>query len=40
MTLLPGLRQRLERRFGCPVLDIYSMNEAGPVAVADAAAAD
>lgn len=35
MTLLPGLRQQLEKRFGCPVLDVYSMNEAGPVAVAD-----
>lgn len=30
MTLLPGLRQRLEERFQCPVLDLYSMNEAGP----------
>jgi phenylacetate-CoA ligase len=38
MTLLPAMRQRLEERFGCPVLDIYSMNEAGPVAVADSAA--
>ncbi len=35
MTLLPGLRRDLEQRFGCPVLDVYSMNEAGPVAVAD-----
>jgi phenylacetate-CoA ligase len=35
MTLLPGLRQRLEARFQCPVLDLYSMNEAGPIAVAD-----
>jgi phenylacetate-CoA ligase len=35
MTLLPGLRQQLEQRFNCPVLDVYSMNEAGPVAVAD-----
>lgn len=38
MTLLPGLRQRLEERFQCPVLDLYSMNEAGPIAVADPAA--
>jgi phenylacetate-CoA ligase len=38
MTLLPAMRQRLEERFGCPVLDIYSMNEAGPVAVADQSA--
>jgi phenylacetate-CoA ligase len=36
MTLLPGLRERLERRFGCPVLDIYSLNEVGPVGVFDA----
>jgi phenylacetate-CoA ligase len=35
MTLLPAMRERLETRFECPVLDIYSMNEAGPVAVAD-----
>ena len=38
MTLLPAMRQRLEERFSCPVLDLYSMNEAGPVGVADAAA--
>lgn len=38
MTLLPAMRQRLEERFGCPVLDLYSLNEAGPVAVADVAA--
>ena len=38
MTLLPELRRRLEDRFQCPLLDLYSMNEAGPVAVADAAA--
>ena len=38
MTLLPGLRARLQQRFGCPVLDMYSMNEAGPIAVFDAAA--
>jgi phenylacetate-CoA ligase len=35
MTLLPGMRERLEARFDCPVLDLYSMNEAGPIAVAD-----
>jgi phenylacetate-CoA ligase len=34
MTLLPGLRQRLETHFGAPVLDLYSLNETGPVAVA------
>lgn len=31
--LLPGLRQQLESHFGCPALDVYSMNEAGPIAV-------
>lgn len=35
MLLLPGLRQRLEDRFECPVLDIYSLNEVGPVGVFD-----
>ncbi len=34
MALGPALRQRLEERFGCPVLDVYSLNEAGPVAAA------
>lgn len=34
MTLLPGLRRRLVERFGCPVVDIYSLNETGPVAAA------
>lgn len=34
MTLTPGLRQSLEDHFGCPVLDVYSMNEAGPIGVA------
>lgn len=38
MTLLPALRARLEARFECPVVDVYSMNECGPVAVADARA--
>ncbi|MYM86468.1 capsule biosynthesis protein CapK [Rugamonas sp. FT82W] len=36
MLLLPALRARLEQRFACPVLDIYSLNEVGPVAVFDA----
>ncbi|GGB83598.1 AMP-binding protein [Pseudoduganella buxea] len=36
MLLLPGLRNRLEERFGCPVLDLYSLNEVGPVGVFDA----
>jgi phenylacetate-CoA ligase len=35
MSLAPALRRRLEERFGCPVLDLYSLNEAGPVAVFD-----
>jgi len=39
MLLSRGLRRRLEERFGCPVLDVYSLNEAGPVAVFDSAAA-
>lgn len=34
LALLPGLRARLEDRFGCPVIDVYGMNEAGPVAAA------
>jgi phenylacetate-CoA ligase len=38
MALLPAMRQRLEERFACPILDVYSMNEAGPVAVADQSA--
>lgn len=37
MALLPNLRRRLEERFACPVADLYSMNEAGPVAVFDPA---
>lgn len=35
MMLLPGMRARLAAAFGCPVLDIYSLNEVGPVAVHD-----
>jgi phenylacetate-CoA ligase len=38
MQLLPGLRAQLEQRFGCPVLDIYWLNEVGPVGVYDATA--
>ncbi len=34
MTLTPGLRQSLEEHFGCPVLDVYSTNESGPIGVA------
>ena len=35
MTLLPGLAAQLAARFSCPVLDLYSLNEVGPVAVRD-----
>lgn len=34
MTLLPALRAELEVHFGCPVIDLYAMNEAGPIAAA------
>lgn len=37
MTLLPALRGDLERAFACPVVDVYSMNEAGPIAAFEAA---
>jgi len=33
MALHGGLRARLQQRFGCPVLDLYSMNEVGPIGV-------
>lgn len=32
MTLLPGMRARLEARFGCPVIDLYSLTEARLIA--------
>lgn len=32
MHLESGLRGALEERFGCPVVDVYAMTEAGPVA--------
>ncbi|HEU5058066.1 MAG TPA: hypothetical protein VFU21_16155, partial [Kofleriaceae bacterium] len=35
MALAAGLKSRLAARYRCPVLDLYSMNEAGPIAVAD-----
>lgn len=38
MALTPGMQHGLQSRFGCPVLDLYSMNEAGPVAVFDGVA--
>jgi phenylacetate-CoA ligase len=37
MMLSRGLREALQARFACPVLDLYSMNEAGPIAVHDEA---
>jgi phenylacetate-coenzyme A ligase PaaK-like adenylate-forming protein len=33
MALAPELQATLATRFDCPVLDIYSLNESGPVAV-------
>lgn len=35
MVLLDGLKQQLEQRFACPVINLYSMNEAGPIAADD-----
>jgi len=35
MALHDGLRRELEWRFRCPVLDLYSMNEVGPIGVFD-----
>lgn len=35
MMLSLGMRQALEQRFVCPVLDLYSMNEVGPIGVFD-----
>ena len=32
MNLLPPVQEQLERRFGCPVIDIYSTTETGPIA--------
>jgi len=39
MALSDGLRSALEEQCECPVLDLYSLNEAGPVAVFDRGAA-
>lgn len=33
LQLEKGLRRALEIRFGCPVVDVYAMTEAGPIAV-------
>ena len=38
MTLLPALRDALQARYACPVLDVYSMTESGPIAVFDSRA--
>ncbi len=35
MVLMPALRAQLEQYFNCPVLDVYSMNEVGPIGVWD-----
>jgi phenylacetate-CoA ligase len=35
MALSPALREILEARFACAVLDVYSLNEVGPVGVYD-----
>jgi len=32
MQLMPGLHSKLESHFGCPVLDVYSSMESGPLA--------
>ncbi|HPH96314.1 MAG TPA: hypothetical protein PKW33_07250 [Anaerolineaceae bacterium] len=32
MALQPGFHQALEAHFNCPVIDLYSLNETGPVA--------
>jgi phenylacetate-CoA ligase len=34
MALVPAFREELGAHFGCPVLDIYSLTESGPVALA------
>ncbi|MBL8058867.1 MAG: AMP-binding protein [Anaerolineales bacterium] len=36
LALAPALARSLEARFGCPVLDVYSLNETGPLAVQQA----
>ncbi|CAN5239247.1 hypothetical protein BH11PLA2_BH11PLA2_09690 [soil metagenome] len=38
--LLPALRNQLISRFDCPVIDVYSMNETGPIAFAPTDAID
>ncbi|HOY66673.1 MAG TPA: capsule biosynthesis protein CapK [Candidatus Ozemobacteraceae bacterium] len=34
MAVTPGMKTMLERRFGCPLIDVYSLNESRFVAVA------
>ena len=34
MTMLPSIRERIEKRFGAPVVDIYSTCESGPIGLA------
>lgn len=34
LTLLPAVRAELQARFGCPVIDVYSTTETGPIAMA------
>ncbi len=35
MTLMPGLKTALEKHFGCPVIDVYSMNESRFIAASN-----
>lgn len=37
MALVPPIREQLEHRFGCPVIDIYSTCETGTIALATGA---
>lgn len=32
LAMSPGVRNELQHRFNCPIIDIYSTNESGPVA--------
>lgn len=36
MALSPALASQLAERFDCPVVDLYSLNESGPIAARDA----
>jgi len=35
LPLLPAMRDQIERRFQCPVIDIYSTTETGPIGICD-----